>query len=245
MCYRDELQAIFHPKDFSAPGSNTRSPKRTVSDTPSFELTYCPKKRGMSASSLTPAKSLILSCLRSRVATIPRPSITVKQLLHFISKTWDVAHTLEEEMRLLQFNGVTKAILMEKEGAESSLRARCILLGDMTQGEEQRHARIDVDFIVTPQVGRKGRRNSNGNAESDDKLELDIDVALSKVYGFGDGSTSTGLSESKMRDIIMQNPALMAKGKKKRVSSELISGPGLGHGVWGQAVRDLAGRVFS
>ncbi|KAL1966659.1 hypothetical protein VTN77DRAFT_4070 [Rasamsonia byssochlamydoides] len=244
MRYRDELQVIFHPKDFRAPGSDTPSPEKMDSDmgTTSVELMYRPKKGVASAASLTPAKSLILSFLRSRIATIPRFSTSPKQLLRFISEAWNLALTLEEEMRMLEFNGVTKVTLMEKEGARPSLRARCILLGNMTPGEPLRNARVDVDFIVTPRiVGQKNKGNA-GEAIGD-KLELDVDVALSKVYGFGNHD-GAGLSESRMRDIILQSPAMSSQGKKK-IPSELTSGSGLGHGVWGQAVRDLAVKVFS
>lgn len=249
MRYGDELQVAFHPKDFMAPGSDTQSPQKMYSDggPTFFDLTYCPKKTATSAassSSLTPAKSLILSCLRRRIASIPRPSLSPRQLLGFISEAWNLAVTLEEEMRMLEFNGVTKVTLMEKEGAEPALRARCILLGGMTSGEQP--CRVDVDFIVTPRVvSQKNKTNAEGEAIGE-RLELDIDVALSKVYGFGNhnGSAGVGLSESRMRDIIMQNPAIASPGKKK-ISSKLTSGSGLGHGVWGQAVRDLAGKVFA
>lgn len=207
-----------------------------------LELTYSPSHALASASSqLTPTKSLLLKSLRKHLASIPQSSVEPKQLLRFVSEAWDLAQTVEEEIRVLGFCGVTRLKLVDDAEDGPLLRARCILLGDAIpaattttprkQPKEtktsQQNSRVDVDFTVKTHVGK----DSNDSGELG-KLELDIDVVATKVYGFG-SNCGSGISETQMRDIL-----------RKAVRGKQSSGPESRNGVWGKAVRELAGRVF-
>lgn len=208
---------------------------------PLFELAYSPQTTGSPttrAPSLTPSKSLILSQLRAHISTIRPSSTSPKSILRFISDGWNLARHLEEEIRVLDFNGVTRTNLMEKADGGPQLRVRCILVGAVKAGE-QRNARVDVDFHVTARVVR---HQQDDNTEGPEKLDVNIDVTLSKVYGFNDtGPKNKGLTESQMRDIVLQHLGIATKGQKK------VAPPtsNLGDGVWGHSVRKLVGNVFS
>jgi kinetochore protein Spc7/SPC105 len=220
MSYRGDLRISFYPKRFRVPNSEPQSILASV-DAP-LELTMT------APTQLSPIKSLVLSCLRSNLGTIQPSIVTPKQLLHFLSQAWNLGLSLEEEIRVLEFCGVTKPKLIRK-GAQASLKTRCIVLGDLTSvpgtAKLARHkGRIDVDIIITPHV-----RKTTGDLG---KFELDSDVVVSKVYGFG-SDNSVGMSETQMRDLIW-----------KIIENKNNSHLELETSTWGKAVRELAAQVF-
>ncbi|KAL2000052.1 hypothetical protein VTN02DRAFT_3615 [Thermoascus thermophilus] len=237
MRYRNELRILFHPGAFRVPHSAARSADGDTQMNMPLELTYSPSHALASASSqLTPTKSLLLKSLRKHLASIPQSSVEPRQLLRFVSEAWDLAQTVEEEIRVLGFCGVTRLKLVDDAEDGPLLRARCILLGGSaaaattTPRKQPKEAkgRVDVDFTVKTRVGR----DSTDGGELG-KLELDLDVVATKVYGFG-SNCGSGISESQMRDILRKE----VQGKQQS------SGRESRNGVWGRAVRELAGRVF-
>lgn len=192
-----------------------------------LELAYSADKRVSAGLTFepSPTKSLILHALRKHLATIPQSSLPPRKLLSFISEAWNLALTAEEEIRQLEFCGVTKLRSMKDE-AGSLLRTRCTVLGATGPASSVKKGRVDVDFNVKTRVA--GDNNNVGDIGS---LKLEIEAAASKVYGFGD-ENQDGISESQMKDILHKE----TQGKK--------SGLEFGKGVWRKAVRELTGRIF-
>ncbi|KAL1884866.1 hypothetical protein Plec18167_001521 [Paecilomyces lecythidis] len=227
MCYQNELQVLFHPGSFRV----SRPPKgiqRTPSTKTPVDLLYRPNKRGLTgyASELSPTKALVLHAMRKHLMTIDQSSLTPKNLLGFIAKAWNLALGVEEEIRQLEFCGVTK-LRLTKDETDSLLRARCTILGDNGSAAMPKKRRIDVDFNVRMRIAD----DDTVNPEDIGPLRLEIEALGSKVYGFGSGDRS-GVSENQMKDILRKE----TQGNR--------SGLELGKGVWRKAVHELAGRVF-
>ncbi|KAH8700898.1 hypothetical protein BGW36DRAFT_138021 [Talaromyces proteolyticus] len=237
LSYKEELQVKLHPKLFTVPDTAMQ-----VDSLQAVELSYVPQRPGSPkfvAPTITPTKALILSCLQKRIASIPPSSISLKQLFGFMSDGWNLTQKLEEEIRVLNFQGVTKTMLVEKPDAEPTLRARCILVGSIGAGEEQKRARVDVDFHITPRLSQ----HKDDGANETQKLEVGTDIALTKVYGFGNNHTK-GLSDTQMREVILYHLGVSSKGKK--VSPELKQPqPTVGQGLWSKSVQALASKLFS
>ncbi|KAJ5171998.1 hypothetical protein N7492_004591 [Penicillium capsulatum] len=225
MTYRGQLKLKFHPSAYYTKNSNN------------LEKTNLPlelkpiKQKGM-----TPIASLVLQSLQRHLSTIQQSKIAPKQLLHFISSSWDRTLGLENEARMLEFCGVTRLTLTQPKVASASLslRARCTLLGNAavsaTPGRKGAAAknngakRIDVDFTVRTRFA-----SAEDNADIG-TLDFDIDVLATKVYGFGAGNKS-GLSGKEMQNIL-------GKGLGQQ------GGETLGNGIWCKAVQTLTGSVF-
>ncbi|KAL2863839.1 kinetochore-microtubule binding complex subunit SPC105 [Aspergillus lucknowensis] len=234
MVYRHQLHLKFHPGSFYVESGSKGASPSTKTDTP-VGLSYSPENDAKSTDRtppLSPIALLILKSLQNQVARIEQPKVTPKQLLHFVSRAWDLASSLEEEARMLGFHGVTKLRL--SEGQENpSLRARCTLLGALPPStsnstaakshQTTRKSRIDVDFAVTTRILGGNQENQIGT------LDIQTEVLASKVYGFGINN-GTGPSENEMRNIL-----------KKQLKGH---GLAFGNGIWSKAVQTLSGKVF-
>lgn len=229
MCYRNEIQVLFHPGSFRVPRppKNLQRMPNTKVKTP-VDLLYHPSKAGSTGRGceLSPTKALVLHALRKYLAIIQQSSLTPKKLLGFISEAWNLALTVEEEIRQLEFCGVTK-LRLTKDESDSFLRARCTVLGDTGSTSMPKKSRVDVDFNVRMRVADDGALDP----EDLRPLRLEIEALGSKVYGFGSENQS-GVSENQMRDILRKE----TQGNR--------SGVEFGKGVWRKAVHELAGRVF-
>lgn len=228
MSYRSQLQLKFHPGAFVT--KNTSAEKKNMP----LELI------SMNGKTISPIASLVLQSLQTHLSTIQQSKTTPKQLLRFISTAWDRALGLENEVRMLEFCGVTRLILSSPTPTDTSslsLRARCTLLGNAaissTPGRKGAAAknngakRIDVDFTVRTLVSAPADSKELGS------LEFDIETLATKVYGFGAGNKS-GLSGKEMTSILGKG----LKVKEGDVEKQL------GDGVWCKAVRMLTGSAF-
>lgn len=224
-----------------------------------MELAYRPRSTDRPAAvpaKLSPIGSLILRSLQSHLGSIQQSTTTPQQILQFISQAWDLAMTLEEETRLLQFCGVTNLKLVSSGGDQPpSLRARCTLLGALkskskpsqktpTRASSKKpkadsgNTRVDVDFAIRTRIV-----NTNGSSTLArgivGTLHLDTEVIASTVYGFGIAAANDTaaaadiISETEMRDLLRRE-----LGEKKQ------SGLQLGQGVWCKTVETLSATIF-
>ncbi|OKL56377.1 hypothetical protein UA08_08189 [Talaromyces atroroseus] len=230
--YKEELEVKFYPKLLKSATASDET-KGAVP----FELAYSAHKAAHSLS-IPPVKSVILSHIRTAMKSIPS-SASIKQIFQFMSDAWDLTYQFEEEIRILNFYGVTKTALLDNADAGVTSRARCILVGTVDAGQEARQARIDVDFCVTPRVDQTKKEGSEGVVE---KLQLYTEVAVSKVYGFPeDGSRKKVLSDTQMRDVILRKLGNKSKGADTSFGLTV----NLGQGSWGRSAQELALKVFS
>ena len=249
MSYHNDICLIFYPGAFLIPQRQTdkNMPLELRFGSPKSALTQ-PRKLS-SARQPSPEQSLILHTLRAHLTQIPQSSIAPKHLLGLVSRSWDLALGLGEEIRMLGFCGVTRPTMVDDGSSNSEtkiVKIRCILLGWVSnsvggvqdgkkKGKQQPtpaptvarvRARVNVDFVVKAAIHRNASEDPG-----DVKLDVDIDVSVSKAYGFSETSSASGISEAQMGHMLRK---LIADGQKTV----------LGSGVWGTAVRELEGKVF-
>ncbi|KAJ5888293.1 hypothetical protein N7495_008334 [Penicillium taxi] len=224
MSYRDQLQVKFHPSAFATNKSNNAQ-----KDNLPLELT----SKSKTTSSIA---SLVLQSLQKHLATIEQFKISPANLLKFISTAWDRTLGLENEVRMLEFCGVTRLTLSDPKDVSLSLRARCTILGNTVgsstparKGSSAKHngiKRIDVDFTVRTHINP-----GDQDAQEIGSLDFDMEVLATKIYGFGAGNKS-GLPDDEMQSIL---------GKELDGQSGTYQ---LGNGVWCKAVQQLTASVF-
>ncbi|EAW11344.1 kinetochore-microtubule binding complex subunit SPC105 [Aspergillus clavatus NRRL 1] len=238
MSYRNQLRLVFHPATFLIERETQATSDLDKKTVFSLELTFSPKRTrrtSTEAPQLTPIALLVLKSLQKHLKTLQHKTATLapRHLLRFISNAWDLVLSLEEEARMLEFCGVTKLNLTEKDD-KLSLRARCTLLGagaqkapaaKSTQNSNVGRRRIDVDFAITTRVVQGEDAGAAG------VMDFETDVIASKVYGFG-SHNDLGMSEAEMQKILFKG------------LGETAAGAQLGNGLWSQAVRTLTGTVF-
>lgn len=245
MRFRDQLRLSFYPGAFCMPGTTDGKQNMPLS------LVYSPgdnqKFTDASNPHLSPISSLVLKSLQNHVATIQQATIAPKELLRFVSETWDRVLDLEEEARMLQYCGVTRLDITEENdgnGNKPYLRARCTLLSRKSPGAQttstkrrksfaasEKRKRVDVDFVIRTRIESSGPGGTIGT------MGFETDVTATKVYGFGPGADESGLSEGQMRDVLCKELGLSSE-EEKGVSQQL------GEGAWWKAVQALDGIVF-
>jgi kinetochore protein Spc7/SPC105 len=266
MSYRDELHVVLAPIALK----NSRSNEQGDSDYVVIELSYRPKSKpaeSKSARPLSPVKSFILTMLRRHVKNKEPGPTTLKESLHSISKGWEIAYSLEEEIRLLEFNGVTKVTLTGSD-TNALLRARCILIGanisltasppsprrkskpssgpaaskPLQEQQQKQQTRLDIDFTLTI---------PESTSASSRSLDPEINIIVNKIYGFtGDSdddendrskTKETHLNETQMQNVI--HKAIETPPPVSDIGDTTYSNK-LGHGMWSRAIEALIERVF-
>lgn len=229
MSYRKELRFDFNPTAFLAYRSKAaRRPSKPAAAI-QLALTYVSEpsldvKSGPNTGPV-PEKAVMLQALRSWLSqvsqgTLPPP----KALLATISKAWDTACALHNEIRLLEYCGLARRKVREsKQSAPAALTTRCILLARHStmkaeDGEARTSAsRFDIDFAVKPS-------HFQG---TDMDIDIEVDVSVSKVYGpLDDAGNASRFSEGKIRDFLQ-------KGIRGGSSARF------GDGLWLDTVRAL------
>ncbi|OJD18125.1 hypothetical protein AJ78_01843 [Emergomyces pasteurianus Ep9510] len=255
MRYRDELQVEFYPGAFNLKQSTAASPGRRSSQANrnmAINVSYSPSvTHGTrhASGSPPPEKDLVLHALRMRASQLPQSSITPRHFLASISRAWDKAIRLGDEIRALDFCGITRAKAIEANPSEPTLlHVRCMVLGWFpaacrleSTGRETKQtstpesggkndkvrARIDVDFTV------KVRPVHNGPDAPDMDIDVDIDVSASVIYG-SVGSSYGNMGESQIGDML-----------GKMIQQQQAPGVRLGGGVWRDAVKKFESRMFA
>ncbi|PGH29693.1 kinetochore protein Spc7 [[Emmonsia] crescens] len=256
MRYRNELQVDFYPGAFNLKQSAAESCGRRSSQANKnlpISLRYSPSvAHGTrhASSSPSPEKSLVLHALRMRASQLPQSSITPRQFLASMSRAWDKAINLGDEIRALDYCGITRAKAIEANPSEPTLlEIRCIVLGwspkttapepagsetkqKSTSGSGNKdgkvRARIDIDFTVKP---RPAPHNGTDIPVMD--IDVDVDVSASIIYGSVspyEGNTGEAQIGDMLGKIIQQKQA---------------PGVELGGGVWRDAVKKFEKGVFA
>ncbi|PGH02362.1 kinetochore protein Spc7 [Blastomyces parvus] len=251
MRYRNELQVDFYPGAFSlrqpteaSPGARSSQANKNLPITLSYSPSPTHEARHAS-NSPSPEKALALHALRMCASQLPQSSITPRKFLASISRAWDKAISLGDEIRALDYCGITRVKAIEAKPSEPTLlEIRCMVLGwsapessgggakqisPSTSGnmDGKVRARIDVDFTVKPRPAQSGKD------APDMDIDLDIDVSATIIYGSlssYEGNASQAQIGDMLEKIIQQKQAPEAK---------------LGGGVWRDAVKKFERRVFA
>ncbi len=178
--YKGELQLFFYPQAFQcklADSGRRRSGRKSTSVSgPSapISLTYAPEQEDLEAgpSELPTEKRFFLQMIRSQLhayAMMPKGAITAKTLLSTVSKGWDLACRVSEELRLLNLLGITTASILGDE----KLGVKIVLLLP-TQG------RVDIEFAVTVTILNDGEVVGSSNVTATAVYGLAMELLAGK-----------------------------------------------------------------
>ena len=185
MVFRDKLRLFFYPAAFQTSSSqgrrrSGRKSKSVSGPTAPISLTYAPMTpEGDFISGTEPSTQnrFFLQMIRSQLHTfsmMPRRSVAPKTILDTVSRGWDLATQISEEIRLLNTTGITTVQILgdEKLGARTKLM--------FAKG-----SRIDVEFALSVTI------------LSDGEIASSTMVSATGIYGL----KSSLLSGSKGRKV--------------------------------------------
>ncbi|ETI29212.1 hypothetical protein G647_01665 [Cladophialophora carrionii CBS 160.54] len=179
MTYKDELRLFFYPQSFQCKvmdAPRRRSGRRSASSsgpTAPISLTYAPtnlEDPDASVSELPTEKRFFLQLIRSQLhayAMMPKRSVASKTVLATVSDGWSLACKVSEELRLLNFIGISTATILSDEK-----------LGLKVMVMTSKQGRIDIEFAVSVTI------------LSDGNIVTSTNVTASAMYGLAVGLIS-------------------------------------------------------
>ncbi|KAL8883778.1 MAG: hypothetical protein Q9215_008023, partial [Flavoplaca cf. flavocitrina] len=174
MTYKDTLQLYFTPSSFLCPSSST--PTTTNTENSPISLTYIADTHQHHPKPLTTEKRFFLQIVRAQLQCLVQSSTSTADLLSFISRNWDVALTITEEVRSLNTQHITTTSILSDE----VMNVQAVLL------LQQIRTKLEVNF----QVQARGGEGEEGIKEG---LEVAVRSDVKVVYG-------EVLKEGRMRD---------------------------------------------
>ncbi|KAL8750685.1 MAG: hypothetical protein Q9199_006905, partial [Rusavskia elegans] len=174
MTYKDSLQLYFTPSSFLSPSSS--SPPTINKDNSPLSLTYIADTHEHHPKPLTTEKRFFLQIIRAQLQCLTQSSTSTPDLLGFVSRNWDVALTIAEEVRSLTTQYITTTSILSDE----VMNVQAVLL------LQQIRTKLEVSF----QVQARGGEGEEGIKEG---LEVAVRSDVRVVYG-------EGLKEGRMRE---------------------------------------------
>ncbi|KAL8778276.1 MAG: hypothetical protein Q9213_007496, partial [Squamulea squamosa] len=140
MTYKDSLQLYFAPSSF-LPSTSSLPPKNTENSP--ISLTYIADTHEYHPKPLTTEKRFFLQIIRAQLQCLNQSSTSTPDLLGFISRNWDVALTIAEEVRSLNTQYITTTSIVSDE----VMNVQAILL------LQQIKTKLEVGFQVQARGG--------------------------------------------------------------------------------------------
>ena len=169
MTYKGTLQLFFTPASF---GSGSRPP--TNSENSPISLTYIADVHSYHPKPLTTEKRFFLQIMRAQLQCLQQSQTTVRDLLAFVSTSWEIASTIVKEAHILGVSYITEPTITSDE--VMAVRS-CILLQAM-------RTKVEVVFEVKVRSG-----------EGVAALDTTVKVGAKVRYG-------EGLKERKMTEFL-------------------------------------------
>ncbi|KAL8907748.1 MAG: hypothetical protein Q9207_001231 [Kuettlingeria erythrocarpa] len=161
MTYKDALQLYFSPSSFITPGSSTAA----VADNSPISLTYLADAHEYHPRPLTTEKRFFLQIIRAQLQCLQQSQVLTSDLLNFITRNWEAALTIAEEVRSLGTAYMTEATIVSDE----VMAVEAVLLLQQTR------TKLAVSFRVQARGG-EGENGMEG-------LEVAVSSKAKVVYG--------------------------------------------------------------
>ncbi len=178
MTYKDSLQLYFTPSSFLSPSSSSSPPTTNKENSP-ISLTYIADTHEHQPKPLTTEKRFFLQIIRAQLQCLNQSSTSTPDLLGFVSRNWDVALTIAEEVRALTTQYITTTSILSDE----VMNVQAVLLLPPIK------TKLGVSFQVQARGGAEGEEEE-GIKEG---LEVAVRSDVRVVYG-------EGLKEGRMRE---------------------------------------------
>ncbi|KAI4138676.1 MAG: hypothetical protein L6R39_006668, partial [Caloplaca ligustica] len=139
MTYKDTLQLYFTPSSFIIPGSSTSA----LAENSPISLTYIADSHEYHPRPLTTEKRFFLQIIRAQLQCLEQSQVLTSDLLNFITRCWEAALTIAEEVRSLGTGYITEATILSDEVL--AVKAMVLL--------QQMQTKLEVTFQVQARGG--------------------------------------------------------------------------------------------
>ena len=217
MTYKRTLQLFFTPKAFLPKGPETNT---GAGENAPISLTYIADARENRPQPLTTEKRFFLQIIRAHLQCLQQSSTKVKDLLHFVSESWQSACNVADEARILGVSYITEATITSDEAM--AIRS-VILLTPM-------RTKVEVGFDIRVRTGSGAGRGEDSVV---DTLTVGVQATARVVYG-------ENLKEKKMGEFLESK----IKGSAS-ITNTTVEGGQSGRGAWAEAVRELEERCLA
>lgn len=169
MTYYRTLQLFFKPSSFQSKGSSSPPTENSP-----ISLTYIADAYEFRPQPLTTEKRFFLQIMRAQLQCLQQSQTSVRDLLAFVSSSWEIATAIVEEARILGVNYITEPTITSDE--VMAIRSFILLRAMRTK--------VEVGFEVKVQSG-----------EGVAALDVDVKANVKVCYG-------EGLKEKKMAEFL-------------------------------------------
>ncbi|KAI4106981.1 MAG: hypothetical protein L6R37_001874 [Teloschistes peruensis] len=170
LTYKDTLRLFFTPSSFLKPGSSSTK-SSNADENASISLTYIADSHEFHTKPMTTEKRFFLQIIRAQLQCLRQSAVRTDDLLNFITRNWEAALVIAEEVRSLNAQYLTEAVILSDE----VMAVKAVLL--------LKHMRTKLE--VSFEVQARGGDGSEGEGESMGTEGLDIAVRsqVRVVYG--------------------------------------------------------------
>ena len=162
MQYKNSLRLFFYPSAFPHDSTQQNGKRHSRGRTATSDsalstpvsLTYSPLEADSLSNSagLPTEKRFFLQLLQSQLhafAAMPKGTVSARTVLSTVSKGWEAAQNVSEEIRLLNVAGITNVSILSDE--KLSVKTMVLLQGK---------ARVDIEFSLHAAIGLEGHTNT-------------------------------------------------------------------------------------
>lgn len=202
MTYDRALQLFFTPSSFLSNKSAGKTENSPIS------LTYVADAHEYHPQPLATEKRFFLQIMRAQLQCLQQPQIKVKDLLAFISNSWEVASTIAEQARVLGVSYITEPTITSDE--VMAIRSIILLQAMKTKVEIVFEVKVrSGDGVASLNVGVKpSAKVCYGEGLKEKAMG---DFLESKITGKGKGTKGRGVWAKAVREL---EERLVARGKK-------------------------------
>ncbi|KAL9600343.1 MAG: hypothetical protein Q9179_003250 [Wetmoreana sp. 5 TL-2023] len=217
MTYKDTLQLYFTPSSFILPSSSSSPNPTEKHENSPISLTYTADTHENHPRPLTTEKRFFLQIMRAQLQCLRQAEVRTDDLLGFVSRNWEAALIIAEEVRGLSTQYITDASIVDDE----CMVVKAVLLLKHIE------TKLDVGFEVQARGSESVGDSEDGSGKGDSGVGVGgLDIAVKShvkvVYGEGlkegkmskwvDGRLEEG--ESWVRAVGRLEERLKGRGKK-------------------------------
>ena len=202
MTYNRTLELFFTPSSFKSKESAATSENSPIS------LTYIADAHEYHPQPLTTEKRFFLQIMRAQLQCLQQSQTKVKDLLAFVSSSWETASTIAEQARILGVSYITEPTITSDEII--AIRSFILLNAMRTKVEIVFEVKVrSGDGVVSLNLGVKASAKVCYGEGLKEKAMGDF--LDSKIAGKGKGAKGKGVWAKAVREL---EERLVARGKK-------------------------------
>ena len=202
MTYNRTLQLFFTPSSFKSKESGVTADNSPIS------LTYIADAHEYHPQPLTTEKRFFLQIMRAQLQCLQQSQTKVKDLLAFVSSSWETASTIAEQARVLGVSYITEPTITSDEII--AIRSFILLNAMRTKVEIVFEVKVrSGDGVASLNLGVKASANVCYGEGLKEKAMGDF--LDSKIAGKGKGAKGKGVWAKAVREL---EERLVARGKK-------------------------------